>query len=245
MAVLNIRRWSKSQRLFGMIGDKLRGPMLGLSHEPDLGYLFHSHETLDHPGHPRLDVIIPATPTYEHFDPQKAQFYIVSPEGDIEHLSIHHPWTMEKRYRVCAGRIVLTDRKAKRVEAFSFGGDLQILSDEDHTVCALVSAVPIFPLFTTHDLSMWIVAEFEILLAQQKAHLDPQHPHDFQTHLAAVDPFLLYASCLQALQDKANHIHTGAVEFDRQGAQFVQTEVKRLQEKGEWPLLVPALDDLF
>jgi hypothetical protein len=219
--------------------------MLDLSHKPDLGYFFHSHETPDHPGPPRLDVIIPETPTYQHFDPQKAQFYVVSPAGDIEHLSIHHPWTMGNRYRVYAGRIILTDRKAKRVEAFSFGGDLQILSDEDHTVCALVSAVPIFPLFTTLDLPMWIVAQFEILLAQQEAHWDSQHPYDFETHLAAVDPFLLFASCLQAIQDKANHIHSGAEELDRQGRHFMQTKIKRLQEKGEWPLLLPTLDQLF
>ena len=184
--------------------------MLDLSHEPDLGYIFYPYKTPEHPGHPRLDVIIPAAPTYRHFDPQKVEFHVASATGDIEHISIHHPWTMEKRYRVCACRIFLTDRKAKRVDAFSFGGDLQILSDEDHTVCALVSPAPIFPLFTTHDLPMWIVAEFEILLAQQEAHWDPQHPHDFERHLAAVDPFLLYASCLQALQNKAGNIHSGA-----------------------------------
>ena len=219
--------------------------MLDLSHEPDLGYIFYPYKTPDHPGHPRLDVIIPAAPTYQHFDPQKAEFHVVSPPGDIELLSMHHPWTMGKRYRVCAGRIFLTDRKTKRVEAFTFGGDLQILSDEDHTVCALVSPAPIFPLFTTHDLPMWIVAEVEILLAQQKAHWDPQHPHSFETHLAAVDPFILYASCLQALQNKAGHIHSGVQELDRQGLHFVQTEIKRLQDKGEWPLLLPTLDELF
>lgn len=53
--------------------------MLALSHEPDLGYVLFPHETQGHPGHPRLDVIIPATPTYHHFDPLKAQFQVVLP----------------------------------------------------------------------------------------------------------------------------------------------------------------------
>ena len=215
--------------------------MLDLTHEPDLGYIFYPHETPNHPGHPRLDVIIPAVPTYRHFDPQKAQFQIVSAANDVEHLTIHHPWTAGKRYRVCAGRIFITDRKAKRVEALSFGGNLQILSDAEHTACGLESAAPIFPLFTTHDLPMWIVAEVEILLAQQKAHWNPLHPHDFETHLVAVEPFLLYASCLQALQNK----HAGTEESDHQGQHFVQTEIKQLQDKGKWPVLLRTLDQLF
>jgi hypothetical protein len=217
--------------------------MLDLSHEPDLGYIFHPHEIPDHPGHPRLDVIIPASPTYRHFDPQKVQFQVVSPAtGQIEHINIHHRWLSQKRYRVCAGRIILTDRTPKQVEAFSFGGDLQILSDTEHTVCALVSTVPIFPLFKTHDLNMWITAEVEILFARQKAHWNPQHPHDFETHLVAVNPLILYASCLQMLQDRT---WSARVSLDLQGKHFVQTEIKRLQESGEWPVQVPSLDQLF
>ena len=219
--------------------------MLDLSHEPDLGYIFYPYQTLDHPGHPRLDVIISAEPTYHHYDPQKIHLPIVSSTGDIGHISVYHPWTLQKKYRVCAGRINLIDRKGKQVEAFSFGGDLQILPDKDHTVCALVSDAPIFPLFTTLDLPMWIVGECEILLARQKADWDPQHPHDFEAHLAAVEPFVLYAACLQALQDKIDHIHTGAEELDRHGAHFVQAEIKRLREIKEWPPLQPAIGRLF
>lgn len=219
--------------------------MLDLSHEPDLGYVFYPHEVSDLLGHPRLDVIIMATPTYRHFDPQRAQFQVVSPTNNIEHVSIHHPWSLRKKYRVCAGRILLTDRTSKCVEAFSFGGDLQILSDAEHTVCALRSPAPIFPLFTTHDLFMWITAEVEILLARQKAHWDPQHPHDFEMHLATVDPLLLYASCLQVLQDRSGHIHSGMKILDNQGQHFVQKEIQQLQEKRKWPIRLPSLDQLF
>ncbi len=219
---------------------------LDLSHEPDLGYAFYPYETMpDHPGHPRMDVIIPKTPTYRHFDPQKVQFQIVSHAGDIGRISICYPWTMAKRYRVCAGRIILCDRKSKQVEAFSFGGDLQILSDAVHTVCALQSSAPIFPLYTPHDLPMWISAESEILLARQKAHWDPLHPHEFEAHLAALDPLLLYASCLQALHDRVCHAYSDAEELEHQGTHFVQTEIQRLKKDGAWPLLLPTLDQLF
>lgn len=219
--------------------------MLDLKHEPDLGYIFYPHKTPDHPGHPRLDVIIPAAPTYRHFDPQKVQFQVTSVTDGIEHLKIHHPWTMGKSYRVCAGRVFLTDRKGKRVEAFSFGGELQIASETDKTVCALVSEAPIFALFTTHDLPMWFVAEVEALLARQKAHWEPQHPHSYETHLAAVEPFPLYVACLHALQARVAHLPDGADELDHFGQRFVRAEIKRLQDEGAWPLLPPTLAQLF
>lgn len=220
--------------------------MLDLAHEPDLGYLFYPYEEMvEHPGHPRLDVIIPNTPTTRHFDPQKIQFQVVSHAGDLGRISIGHPWTLAKRYRVCAGRIICCDRKSKQVEAFSFGGDLQILSDADHTVCALQSSAPIFPLFAAHNLPMWITAEVEILLARQKAHWDPQHPYEFEAHLTTVDPFLLYASCLQALNDRVCHSYSEAEELEHQGSHFVRAEIRRLQEEGVWPFLLPTLDQLF
>ena len=54
--------------------------MLDLSHEPDLGYIFYPYETPDHPGHPRLDIIIHEKPTNRHFDPQKVQYKVAEPQ---------------------------------------------------------------------------------------------------------------------------------------------------------------------
>lgn len=218
--------------------------MVDFADEPDLGYYFHPSEVADHPGHPRLDIIIPAKPTHRHFDPQKARFSVAA-RNDIQQLIVHHPWTMRKQYRVSPGLIIITDRKEKRVEAYSFGGDLEIVSNTDRTVCALVSPAPIFPLFTTHDLPMWLMCEFEILLAEQEADWDPRHPHEFEAHAATVDPFLLYVSCLQALQDKADGLHGEMTGLDQQGFHFVQTEIERLQREGKWPLRLPALDQLL
>jgi hypothetical protein len=218
--------------------------VIDLADEPDLGYYFHPSDTADHPGHPRLDIIIKATPTERHFDPQKVRLFVSARHG-IKQLVVHHPWTLKTEHRVSPGLIVITDRKGKRVEAYSFGGDLVIVSDKDQTVCALTSPAPIFPLFTTHDLPMWLVCEFEILLAEQEADWDPRHPHDFEDHAAAVDPFLLYASCLQALRDKGANLQAEISGLDHQGYQFVKTEIERLQREGKWPLLLPTLDQLL
>lgn len=219
--------------------------MVDLTHEPDLGYFFHPSTVDDHPGHPRLDVIIPATPTQRHYDPQKVQFFVSSARNEVRQLTVHHPWTQQKHYDVCAGLILICDRKDKRVEAFSFGGDLEIMSDKVRTVCALTSPAPIFPLFTTHDLPTWLVSEFEILLAEQEADWDPKHPHDYEMHLASVDPFLLYACSLRALREKGATIDLGRRALAQEGYQFVQAEIERLQREENWPLQVPPLDELL
>ena len=216
--------------------------MLDVSHEPDLGFIFYPSEIPHYPGHPRLDVILTEHPTERHFDPTKVQYQIASPQNRIEHLTIHHPWTSGNKYRVCAGRIFIADRIGKRVEAFTFGGELQVFSDQQHTICALISSAPILDLCAAHNLPMWLTAEVEILLAEQKAHGSSHHDDEVDLHLASLDPLLLYASCLQALHDKS---WPARDEASVEGPHFVQAEIQRLQQSGEWPLLVPALPQLL
>lgn len=219
--------------------------MFDSTHDPDLGYIFYPYKIPGHPGHSRLDVIIPAVPTYRHFDPQKIQIQVISATHSSQRLIIHHPWTMGKSYRVCAGRVLVTDRKNKRIEAFSFGGKLQISSDPDQTICVLVSEAPIFALFTPHELSVWFISEVEILLAEQKAHWDPQHPHSYEMHLATIEPFQLYVACLQALRDKLSHLPESVDELTHNGQRFVRAEIQRLQSDGTWPPQPPTLNQLF
>lgn len=216
--------------------------MIDISHEPDLGYIFYPSEIPHYPGYSRLDVILTELPTERHFDPTKVQFPIVSPQNRTERLIVHHPWSSGGKYRVCAGRIFIADRIDKKVEAFSFGGELQVFSDQQRTICALVSPAPILNLFATHNLPMWLASEAEILLAEQKVHW-LRHRHDvFEAHLGNVDPLFLYISCLQALHEKKWHVHEDVYGA---GPHFVQDEIKRLQATEHWPLLTPSLTQLL
>jgi hypothetical protein len=150
-----------------------------------------------------------------------------------------------KEYQVCAGRIILSDRKGKRVEAFSFGGDLEIITDEKETVAVLKSPAPIFHLGRVRCLSMWVASEAEIILARQKAHCDAISPHYFGEHLAQIDPLLLYASSLEVMQDRPCDCFLEESELEHECGQFVRLEIKRLQENDQWPLQVPTPDELF
>lgn len=213
--------------------------------EPDLGYYFHPNDDADHPGHPRLDVILRATPTERHFDPVRASFVVASTSGGTDKLVVHHPWGLGQRYRVCAGRINLMDRRGKPVEAFSLGGDLQIECDQRRTVCMLRSPAPIFHLYSALDMPVCFVSEMEILLAQQKAHWNPAHPHAFEEHLARVEPLQLYACLLQCMDDKGDDLHSGSGTLDFDMRHFVADEMARLKAQGNWPQVICSPEQLF
>jgi hypothetical protein len=220
--------------------------MQDLSKEPDLGYVFYPYDGIEHPGHPRMDVIIHKTPTLRHFDPEEACYLIATHKGHkLEHIHISHPWTQAKKYQVCAGRIMVSDRKGKRVEAFSFGGDLQISVDDRETVCVLKSPAPIFYLGQVRCLPTWLTSEAEIILARQKAHGDAIHRNFFEEHLAQVDPFLLYASSLRAMQDRPCDCYLEEDELEHECGRFIRSEIERLRENDRWPLHVPKPDELF
>jgi hypothetical protein len=224
---------------------KKKETMVDLSHEPDLGYIFYPHDISNHPGHPRLDVIIPAEPTFRHYDPVKVQFQVIPAAAELERLTIHHPWSLGHQYRVSAGRILITDRKGKKVEAFSFGGDLQVQNEQTRTICAHTSPAPIFPLFFPHALPSWFAVEAEVLLAERKADWDPLHPHNFEAHLTTVEPFHLYAGCLHALQEKVDAQLRKRDQMAGQGSYFVRAEIKRLKQAGMWPVPLVPLADLL
>lgn len=220
--------------------------MLGLIHEPDQGLGYQLYDTAGHIGYRRLDVIIDETPTDRHFDPERVECNVVTPSNDVKPLKIRHPWTLGKRYAVCAGRILASDHTGKHVEAFSFGGQLQVQTTDERTTCRLESTAPIFPLYAPHDLSVWFTDKVEGILAKQRADWDPAHPHIFEEHLAALDPFTLYASSLQTLQNRPHHLYSDvASEMDHEGEHFVRQEIARLQALGRWPLRVPSPDELF
>lgn len=216
-----------------------------LTQEPDLGYHFYPYEVEDHPGHLRMDVILNAVPTYRHFDPLKAQYPVAALEGGIDRITVCHPWRQGSRYRACAGRVILSDRFGKTVEAFSFGGDLQIETMADRSICALVSTAPIFPLYSTMDLPMCLTAEVEILLACLKARANRDRPFAFEEHLAAADPFQLYTCCLQALLEKGYESHSGDRELDHHVEHFLRSERRRLLQDNRWPRADCTLEQLF
>ena len=170
---------------------------------PKIGYLYH-YPKLDHPTNKfRLDIFISSIPTEEHFDVLRAHFFVKGPKGMLDRLTITHPWDFEKTSHVCEGLIIMEDRKGKKEEAFSFGGQLKIDVKENQTVCTLVSSAPILEISDVSPLHVLFIEELEVLFAEHRAkNVDRQ---EYETHLCEADPLELYIACLGELIKKFDH----------------------------------------
>ena len=220
--------------------------MLDLRNEPDLGYIFYTYKTRDHPGAERLTVILRDAPTYRHFDPEQFRLPVATRRGDLDQLVVMHPWTQGEQYRVCAGQLRVSDRRLKRVSAFTFGGELYLFANKRRTICGLVSEAPIFPQLEPNSLTLWLASEMEIILARQKAGWDPDDRYGFARRLVTLDPYLLYVACLQAIAENGRR---QAMQFShsvtRAGHRWVRGEIERLQREKQWPADAPTLATLF
>ena len=170
--------------------------------EFDLGYWFESFDKSDALGYRALDVNVYHTPPGHHFDPERVTFPTVNVGGALTTATITHPWRGRGSLPLAVGDIILRDRRQKRVEAFTFGGDVTLHVFADRTYCRFTSPVPFFQR-SSHahgeDGGSVIAAEVEALLARRRA---AGHGDDagFSRRLAAVEPTVLYVATLKALE---------------------------------------------
>ena len=151
--------------------------------ESHLGYIFYPSDFRHSPGYQRLEVRIRSLPTNLHYDPERVSFPIVIENGMKETLKIFHPWRYAPEYQVCAGSIVLEDRKGKQVEAFTFGGNLQIRTQDEITICTFESEAPILEMGTDDPIQELLIEEVDILLAERSAAALPD-AFEFEQRLA-------------------------------------------------------------
>lgn len=212
----------------------------------DLGYLFSPPCHHDHPCHRQLDIAIHAIPTLQHYDPESARFPVFSDFRGFEYTKVHHPWRRIKNCRVIPGMVIMKDRVGKTVEAFTFGGNLHIETENEYTRCSLKSSAPILPLDIKPTVSTLLADEVKILLAQRRETWYEEHPRTtFEEHLAIVDPFILYMFCLDALQNKFSHFPHPDPEYILKFRHFLGTEIQALHEKRLWPKYLPSIEKLL
>ncbi len=167
---------------------------------PKIGYLYH-YPRLDHPTDKfRLDIFISSVPTEKHFDVIRVTLPVTNHDGGMDHLKIVHPWFHDNTARICAGVVIMEDRKGKKEEAFTFGGEINITSEKDQTKCYLVSSAPILEISGAQPLNKLFIEELEIILAEQHSAHGPDRDYEF--NLCAASPENLYLACLRELRHK-------------------------------------------
>lgn len=217
-------------------------PSIDLSHEPDLGYVFYPAAKNSFGG-VRFDVIFHEQPTLRHYDPERVQATIA---GQLTPETIHlHFSSTSAQFRLCPGRIVVTDRVGKQVSVFCFGGDLQVVQHPPKTVCVFQSSSPILDLTTYHSAEMLFANEVEILLAQRRAAWLPQQPFLFEQRLAQVDPALLYMVCLHTVATKFRSFPHMDDPAYQEVVHLLHEEMKVWQSNGRWPATLPTLAELL
>lgn len=211
--------------------------------EPKFGYRF-SHSASSEFYDSRFEIFINESPTEHHFDPEKLHLYVKSKTNTIESLTIRHPWTFEHAYQAVAGSIELSDRFGKQEEAFTFGGNLKIESQDTITVCTLDSPVPILEISSAEPILMLFIEEIEILFAKRRAAL-LSTPHLYEKHLMNANPLNLYLACLNALIEKFEHSHHKEDPHTAQLLKYLTNEKKRFKDAGKLSILVPDLQEIL
>jgi hypothetical protein len=208
----------------------------------DLGYYIHpdEHSKLDRCW--QLEINLCRQPTYEHFDPERIDIWIVEKDGDVTHTSISHPWRGRKHLQIFPGRVILHDRVDEVVEAYSFGGNLEIVSKAAQTRCQLSSPAPIIELFNSFDAETILVSKFEALLACLEAQW-AGNELGFNRKLAAIDPFTLFIAGLVAVRERLCQLPPLASQ--QQTMRALNEIVHDFQADGMWPASPPQLSDLL
>ncbi len=215
----------------------------------ELGYVFEPIQYPHSLGHPRLDITLSKVPSDLHFDPEEVHLFITpslekAHRKSIEHLKIFHPWTYQTFYRVAPGILIIEDRKGKKVEAYSFGGNLQIESDDATTKCIIESAAPILEIIETNPVVKVLVEEVEIIFAKRRA-IWAHDTEGYEARLADIPPELLYSSCLVELRAKFEGSHisdgTGIYEF----IESIDSEMRSRMQEGLWPDEVPSISEIL
>ena len=156
----------------------------------ELGFLFHSPENSQAIGHPQLDANLYEIPTGEHFDPYQLTLPVETENEGVKNTSFYHP-ADPGSYRVGVGRIILADQEEKEIEAFIFGGELEISVFPERSFCQIRSSAPIFYVNRFAEDELGLVNEYEGELARLRAAWKHATP-DFDQRLAQIDPKTLF-----------------------------------------------------
>jgi hypothetical protein len=170
----------------------------------ELGYEFTPFPSPEEIGYQLLTVNIFSIPTEEHYDPERMDLIVFTADGNMRRMAITHPWHNRKDYQLAVGHIILRDRKAKVVEAFTCGGELQITDLPACTCCRITSPAPIFAIVseldeTANGSESSLVIELESWLARKRVKWG-LNDGGYAEYLATVDPLALYAAGLQAIE---------------------------------------------
>jgi len=196
-------------------------------------------------GHAGFDVRLSGEPTGRYFDAHRALFP-VEVAGARKRQAVEHPWTGGPEMSFAIGRIRIEAHDGDYEEIYTFGGSAAITVDAGYTICRAASTAPFLPLSDDPRSPMALLeSELEVILAQARARWgDTEYTH--LDRLSQVDPLALFQSSLQAVERRvAPLLRVDADEGLRQVAHVAREMREQLARAGDWPAVIPELDQLL
>jgi hypothetical protein len=195
-------------------------------------------------GHTGLLVAIREHPTDAHFDPETLHVRILDEDGVPEWTRFGLEWHYQKSCRVCAGRVILRDRKKKKVEFFTFGGSLESFAVSDEIVYSLRSSAPIIHVVEKPETpGDAFVFETEVQLAKLRARWSGDDA-DVYRRMGQADPLKLYLASVDAVLTQLNN----APQMSGHQAELEKTlreERHWLEHMGQWPVTLCTLEQIL
>jgi hypothetical protein len=200
----------------------------------ELGYTLHPPRRHSEPGYSGLDVILECVPTGRHFDPQRMRLGIADETGGICMVMLGHPWIGGCHQRACAGPVDVFGYGDKRLEVFTFGGDIVIKPCDECTLITLNSDAPILVRVSTYSTASLFMEEAEALLAMRRGAWG-HDPEAFDHRLALAQPLELYHASADVILGrlKALPVTEGDIEerlMSQLRAELRETIGRKLEE---------------
>ena len=181
---------------------------------PHLGYELHPARRHSEPGYARLDVWLSDQVSGLHFDPRQMRLPVAGESGGYNWATIDHPYAGAPRLRICAGPVDVMGFGDKRLEAFTFGGELVIQPGETSTLASLTSPAPVLVRVSSHVASVFLMEEAELLLALRRGVWDEQEG-EFDRRLLRTEPLELYHAFLEAVQERMKSLPRARTESEQ------------------------------
>jgi hypothetical protein len=210
----------------------------------NLGYALLPKLHPESPGFSGLLVAIRQEPTNAHYDPESISLLIRNRNSLASKISFTLTSFCADMVQVCPGTVILTDRRGKRIDFFTFGGQLETTDRPEERIFFLYSPVPILEIFNDlNSFSDQLAFEVEGLLARQHAQW-ARDDEGFARKMAQVDPTQLYLASLHEILARYGHNRDLRNSWSDFYSKLL-AEKQWLESEHQWTGIGPGLGDLL
>ncbi|MFO8035518.1 MAG: hypothetical protein R6U57_02690 [Anaerolineales bacterium] len=213
--------------------------------EQDIGFALKEERKGERPGFHRLDIILSDKTEGPLHKVEAVELRVLSPATkqnatEVSKMTVGSQWNQEKEYKVVPGRVNLVSEEGKKLEFFTFGGDLNIRGGKKTTHCTLRSPAPIYSITEMESVTTVFIDEVEIMLAEEHAKWGDDD-QNFWNHIAQIPPQTCYASCLVTLREKLEHNGYKRIQQAQELKRFLKQEIEYLGME-DVPQLSPLME---